>query len=110
MIKAILEKTTSTGVIANPLTVNKVLNSIGDAITFYNNGVSITDWVFTLKDIKPDQMTMLKTNGGKFNAVTVNGIWYEKLSDTSLQLFRAMANDTVETFVAANPTWVTPTS
>ncbi|SHN43568.1 LCP family protein [Cryptosporangium aurantiacum] len=110
LIKAILQKATSSGVITNPAKINDLLNSVGEAVTFYNNNVPITDWVFTLKGIKPDQMTMIKTNGGKFNAETVNGIWYEKLSDTSLELFRAMNNDTVDAFVQANPTWVTPAS
>ena len=110
LIRAILTKTTSSGVIANPLKVNKVLNSLSGALSFYNQKVSVADWIFTLKDIKPSQMTMLKTNGGKFNPETVDGRSYEVLSDTSLQLFQAMTNDDVASFVAANPTWVTPTA
>jgi LCP family protein required for cell wall assembly len=110
LVKAILSKTMSTGVITNPLKVNKVLNSLGDAISFYNNGVSVTDWIFTLKGIKPGQLTMLKTNEGKFNPEIVDGRSYEVLSDTSLQLFQSMTNDDVASFVAANPTWVTPAS
>jgi len=110
LIKAIMQKATTGGVLSSPTTISKLLNSLGNAITFYNNEVSITDWVFTLKGIKPDKLTMLKTNGGKFNAETVDGIWYEKLSDTSMDMLHAMNNDTVEEFVAANPTWVTPAS
>ncbi|MFI5952457.1 LCP family protein [Cryptosporangium sp. NPDC051539] len=109
LIKAIMQKATSSGVITNPVTVSKVLDSLGGAVTFYNNNVSITDWVFTLKGIKPEQLTMIKTNGGKFNAETVDGIWYEKLSDTSLEMLQAIKNDTVDQFVAANPTWVSAT-
>ena len=108
LIKAILAKTTSTGVITNPLKVNTVLNSLGDALSFYNNGVSLTDWIFTLKGIQPAQMTMLKTNNGTFNPETINGIWYEKLSDTSRQLLTSMTNDDVASFLAANPSWVSP--
>jgi LCP family protein required for cell wall assembly len=110
IIKAILAKTTSTGVITNPVKINSVLNSLGSALSFYNNGVSLTDWIFTLKGINPSKITMIKTNNGKFNSETVNGTSYEKLSDTSLQLFKSMADDDVASFVAANPTWVTPTS
>ncbi|WP_035854073.1 LCP family protein [Cryptosporangium arvum] len=110
LIKAIMQKATSGGVISSPTKISKVLGSLGDALTFYNNDVSITDWVFTLKGIKPDQLTMVKTNGGKFNAEVVNGIWYERLSDTSMDLLRAMNDDRMDDFVAANPTWVTPTT
>lgn len=108
LIKAIMQKATSSGVVTNPAKISGVLSSLGDALTFYNNDVPITDWVFTLKSIKPDKLTMIKTNAGKFNAETVDGIWYEKLSPTSLQLLRAMKDDSMDAFVAANPTWVTP--
>ncbi|WP_170323607.1 LCP family protein [Cryptosporangium phraense] len=106
LIKAIMQKATSSGVVTNPVKVNKVLESLGGAVSFYNNNVSITDWVFTLKGIKPEQLTMVKTNDGKFNAEMVDGIWYEKLSDKSLEMLQAIKNDTMDQFVAANPTWI----
>jgi polyisoprenyl-teichoic acid--peptidoglycan teichoic acid transferase len=105
-IKAVLRKTTSTGVIANPIKVNAVLKSVGKAVSFYNNNIDIADWIFTLKGVQPDNMTMIKTNGGTFNSVRINGIDYETLSPDSLQLLRSMTDDTVQTFVAGHPSWI----
>jgi LCP family protein required for cell wall assembly len=105
-LKAVLHKTTSTGVITNPIKVNGVLKSVGKAVSFYNNNVDIADWIFTLKGIKPDNMTMIKTNGGAFNPITVDGVSYETLSPDSLQLLKDMAADNMQTFVSSHPSWI----
>jgi LCP family protein required for cell wall assembly len=105
-LKALLHKTTSTGVITNPIKVNGVLKSVGKAVSFYNNNVDIADWIFTLKGIKPDNMTMIKTNGGAFNPVTIDGVAYETLSPDSLQLLKDMAADNVQAFVSSHQSWI----
>jgi LCP family protein required for cell wall assembly len=105
-LKAVLHKTTSTGVITNPIKVNGVLKSVGKAVSFYNNNVDITDWIFTLKGIKPDNMTMIKTNGGSFNSVKIDGVDYETLSPDSLQLLKDMATDNMQSFVSSHSSWI----
>ena len=72
-LKAVVAKTATTGVLANPIKVNAVLRSLDRTLTFYNNNVDIADWIFTLKDVKPGAVTMLKTNRGTYNSVTVDG-------------------------------------
>jgi LCP family protein required for cell wall assembly len=105
-IKAMLKKATSTGVITNPIKINAVLSSLKQAVSFYNNNIDIADWIFTLKDIKPDQMVTLKMNKGTFNSETINGTWYELLDDDSKALLQAIANDDVAAFVAQHPDMV----
>jgi len=105
-IKAVLSRTASTGVITNPGRVNAVLKSVGKAVSFYNNGVDIADWIFTLKDVRPAAMTMIKTNGGAFNPVRIGGVEYESLSPDSLRLFQDMAHDRVSAFLATHASWV----
>ena len=102
-IKAMLTKATSSGVISNPVTVTKVLNSVGQAVSFYNNNVSLVDWMFTLKGIKPANMVTLKVNNGTFHSETVNGQSYETLDDTSKALLTAIGQDQVGAFVQAHP-------
>ncbi|UWP87177.1 LCP family protein [Dactylosporangium fulvum] len=102
-IKAMAAKATSAGVVANPIKVNKVLNSVGRAVSFYDNNVELADWIFTLKGIKPDRMVTLKVNNGKFNSQSINGQWYEFLDDTAKELLTAIATNQVEAFVAAHP-------
>jgi LCP family protein required for cell wall assembly len=102
-IKAMLTKTMSTGVISNPFKVNAVLSSVGKAVSFYNNNVSVADWIFTLKDITPSKMVTLKTNGGTFHSETINGQSFEVLDDNSKQLLTSISSDNLATYVQAHP-------
>ena len=105
-LKALLQKATSTGVLANPLTLDSVLHNTAGAVSFDGNGYSVTDWLFNLRNIRPGDVTMVKTNGGQFNTQVIGGSDYEILDSTSMQLFQALRDDTVGAFVAANPGWV----
>ncbi|MEV8516515.1 LCP family protein [Dactylosporangium sp. NPDC051484] len=102
-IKAMLTKATSAGVITNPVKINEVLDSVGQAVSFYNNNVSLANWLFTLKGIKPDDMVTLKVNNGQYHSQTINGQSFETLDDTALALLAAVAQDRVGAFVAEHP-------
>ncbi|WP_433089565.1 LCP family protein [Dactylosporangium sp. CA-052675] len=105
-IKAMVKKAMSAGVLANPLKVNEVLNSVGKAVSFYNNDVSLADWIFTLKGINPDGMMTLRTNNGQFKTEIINGQSFEVLDQTALELLKAYGSDSVGPFVAAHPEMV----
>jgi len=105
-LRAVMDKATSTGVLTNPVKVNAVLKSLGKAVSFYNNGVDLADWLFTFKDLRPDDVVMVKTNEGTYNSLHEDGVSYETLSPDSEQLLASMASDTVDQFVASHPTWV----
>lgn len=102
-IKAMVKKATSAGVITNPLKVAEMLNKMGDAVSFYNNKIELTDWIFTLKGIDPDKMVTLKVNNGDFHSETVGGKSYEILDDTAKELLAAIIRDEVGPFVALHP-------
>ena len=105
-IKAMLTKATSAGIMTNPIKINQVLNSVGKAVSFYNNNVSLADWVFTLKGIKPSNMITLKVNNGQFHSQTIGGQSYEILDDNSKALLTAIGQDQVAAFVAQHPEMV----
>jgi LCP family protein required for cell wall assembly len=105
-IKAMLKKATSAGVIANPLKVTEMLNKMGDAVSFYNNNIPLTDWIFTLKGIKPDQMVTLKVNNGDYHSETIGGQSFEILDDNAKALLAAIVADQVGQFVADHPEMV----
>jgi anionic cell wall polymer biosynthesis LytR-Cps2A-Psr (LCP) family protein len=105
-IKAMVKKATSAGVITNPIKVTEMLNKMGDAVSFYNNNVSLADWIFTLKGITPNEMFTLKVNNGQFHSENIGGISYETLDDQSLQLLQAISADQVFQFVKQHPEFV----
>jgi LCP family protein required for cell wall assembly len=105
-LKALLEKATSAGMLTNPVKLNTILTQLGSTTTFDGNGYSATDWLFTLRDISSDRITMVRTNGGAYNTEVIGGSDYEILTPDSLELFRSMLDDRVGAFVAAHPSWV----
>lgn len=105
-LKAIAKGATSSGVITNPARLDSVLRAAGKALTVDTGGVPVTDWLLTISGIGGDNITMVKTNAGKYQSFKVDGESRERLTPESLQLFDAVRNDTVDTFVAAHTDWV----
>ncbi len=105
-LKALASRVTSAGLLTRPLALDSVLRATAGAVTFDGNGVSLVDWVYNLRDISPSKIVMVKTNGGQFNTEVVGGQDFEILTDTSMELFAALRDDTVGTFVATHPSWV----
>ena len=70
-IRAVVKKTLSNGVLTNPVKLDKVIRSAGQAFTFDGGGVNLADWIFTLKGIDPNALLMVKTNAGHFNSKTL---------------------------------------
>ncbi|WP_433054437.1 LCP family protein [Dactylosporangium sp. CS-033363] len=105
-IKAMAKKAMSAGVLANPIKGTEVLGQVGKAVSFYNNNVSLTDWMFTLKGVNPDGMMTLRTNNGQFKSETINGQSFEVLDQNALDLLQAFSTDNVGAFVAGHPEMV----
>jgi LCP family protein required for cell wall assembly len=104
-LRAVLQKATSTGVLTDPVKLDAVLRAAGQAVTVDGGGASLADWAFTLGGVGPGNLTLIRTNGGKFNSEQVNGQSVEVLDDVSRQLLDAVRDDTVGDFAAAHPDW-----
>ncbi|GII26293.1 putative transcriptional regulator [Planosporangium mesophilum] len=105
-VKALAKKTLSSGVVANPTKLDGVLRAAGQALTVDSGKFALSNWLFTLKDINPNNVAMIKTNAGNFHSEIIDGQAFETLDPTSLELFQAIRDDNVDSFVAANPSWV----
>jgi hypothetical protein len=94
----------------SPTKLPGLLNALGQTMTVDSGGVSLSDWVFAMRGIRPDDLVTIKTNDGKFNSRSVPGVGsVEILSDTSMQLLRDVKDDHVDSFAFDNPTWVANT-
>ncbi len=81
-----------------------LLAAVGRTMTVDDGGIPLEDWVFAMRGIRSDALTTLKTNDGKFNTENVSGVGSaEILDDVSMQMFDAIAEDDVESFVARHP-------
>ncbi|MFG1949565.1 LCP family protein [Micromonospora sp. NPDC048830] len=100
LIKAMAKKATENGTLTNPVKLNALMKAAGKALVLDVGGVPIADFIFTMRGVTGNDLTMLRTNGGRFNP-TADG--KEALSPLSLQMFQAVRNDKLAEFVYANP-------
>jgi LCP family protein required for cell wall assembly len=110
LIKAIVKKATSAGVLTNPAKLNSVIKAAGAAFIIDTQGVPVTDFMFGLKNIGASGLITLRTNAGKVTSQNVDGISYEKLSPLSVSLFKAVQEDKIEAFTTAHPEFVSNSS
>lgn len=108
-LKAILQQAVKDG-LNSPTKLPGLLNAFGKAMTVDSGGISLEDWVFAMKAIRPDNLVTLKTNEGKFHPESIAGLGeVETLSDTSRELMRAVKADKVGEFAQSFPTFVATT-
>ncbi|WP_099343948.1 MULTISPECIES: LCP family protein [unclassified Actinoplanes] len=108
LLKAILKTAVSQG-LDSPTKLPGLLTAVGKAMTVFRQGISLEDWVFGMRNLNPDDIVTLKTNGGKFHEVPSGVGSSEGLTADSVAMFKAAKDDTLEAFVQTHPTWVAKT-
>jgi anionic cell wall polymer biosynthesis LytR-Cps2A-Psr (LCP) family protein len=106
LLKAIVRQAMSPDVFTNLSTIGKLRDAAGDMLTLDLGDFGIEDWVLTLSSLRPDDIVMIRTNGGKFNSQMIDGIYYEYLSAESLELLKHVQSGTVFDFLTRHPDWV----
>ena len=69
--------------------------------------IGLDEWLFTFGHLRPSDMVLIKTNGGKLYNEGVVEEGNQSLMEESKQLLAALSSDTVADFVARHPDWVT---
>jgi anionic cell wall polymer biosynthesis LytR-Cps2A-Psr (LCP) family protein len=106
LVKAIYQTLDSSGTLTNPVKLNSFLNTLGQAATIDTGGVALGDWLYALRGLNPNELVCIAMNGGQFDSAKIGGEHVELLSDTSMQLLRALHDDTIADFIVAHPSWV----
>jgi LCP family protein required for cell wall assembly len=101
LIKAMAKKATEDGTLTNPVKLNTLIKAAGKALVLDTGGVPMIDLIFTMRGVTGNDLTMLRTNGGKFNP-TAGGA-REALSPQTMEMFKAIKEDKLAEFVYANP-------
>ena len=106
-LRAMIKEVTNKGLAKDPLKLDQVLRNTAKAFTFYGQGIRLEDWVFAFRDMDPGQITMVKTNGGKFSSQVLAGIGsVEIFTEESQQMFAALRGGDIDDFLLAHPDWV----
>ncbi|MDR7276824.1 LCP family protein [Catenuloplanes atrovinosus] len=103
LIKAIVDKATTRGVLTDLGKLNDLVAAAGDAFVLDTGDASIADYVFTLRNLRADDMVLLKTNAGKTNTQFINGTSFEMLDQPSMDMLTAAKNGTLDTFLTQHP-------
>jgi LCP family protein required for cell wall assembly len=103
LIKAMAKKAMDSGVISNPIKLNGLVKSAGEAFVLDTGGTPIADFVFTMRGVAANDLVMLRTNDGHFNSVKEGAEEREQLKPISLEMFKAVKEDKLAEFIAANP-------
>lgn len=109
-IKALAREAKAQGLTTNPGKALTLMETVGSALSMWTNGEKLEDWFFTLKDIAGGDIAMIKTNNGWYNSANVEGTSAEGLSETSKQMFTALANGKITDFLQAHPDWLSKES
>jgi LCP family protein required for cell wall assembly len=115
-IKAVMDKVYAKG-LSDPTKLLGLVNSLSKAFSFDKRGVSLSNWIFTLKSITPSSLYMLKTNDGKFVSPPgpSDGHGSEQwLNDDSIALLNDARDDNgsadpIATFIETHPDWIANT-
>ena len=97
---AVFSQVLSKGTLTDVTKFGALRKAAGNLLTLDLGGVSITDWIFTFKHLRANDMQLIKTNAGKFNGAKINGIDYEFLTQETKDLLRALHDDRIAEFLA----------
>jgi polyisoprenyl-teichoic acid--peptidoglycan teichoic acid transferase len=105
-LKALIKEMSDKG-LTDPTKLPGFLNSLGKAINFDRGGISLTDWIFTLKGITPASIMTIKINDGMYDKYTGPAPdSRQSLTPDSMDLLKDLQLDKIDSFVAQHPDWV----
>lgn len=108
-LRALMKQAVDNG-LSSPQKLPGLLKAVGSTMTVDDGGIPLEDWVFAMRDVKPDELVTLKTNDGEFHSDDIPGIGsVEILTELSLQMLKAVRNDDLAAFIQSHPEVVAQT-
>ena len=103
-LRAVLQAARDQGLIRNPLRLDEFIRAVGSSLIVDTNGVSVADLALALRGIAPSSIVGVRLpSHGEY----VGGISYAfPYEDQAATLYRAIVDDTLDTWVTANGMWV----
>jgi LCP family protein required for cell wall assembly len=102
-LKAFLSQALTTGVIANPLKLDALLRAVGSALTVDPGAYRLTDLVYALRGIRPNNVTGIKVP-------TSPDMWGNQsvvvATRDATSLFAALRQDTLDEWARTHKRWV----
>jgi polyisoprenyl-teichoic acid--peptidoglycan teichoic acid transferase len=100
-LKAVLTQATDSGLLTDPLRLDRVLRAAGESLTFSGRGHGLTDYLIALRHLRPDDLTTVQLPGASVG----HGSGYrgEELRPVADAFFAAVAEDRTAEYLAEHP-------
>jgi LCP family protein required for cell wall assembly len=108
-VMAVFKQLASAGTLTDITKFSALKDALGQLLTLDLNGTDVTDWIFSFKNLRPSDVTMVQTNGGNYVSKDVDGKSYQLLSADSIRLLQALKNDQIAGFLQLHPDWIANT-
>jgi LCP family protein required for cell wall assembly len=102
-LKALLAQARSSGALANPMKLDGLLQSIGRSLTVDTGSASLTDLIFALRRLGPDDLTGIRL---PYTLDTVGDQSIVRATDEADGLYRALRTDDLQGWTSEHPQWV----
>jgi polyisoprenyl-teichoic acid--peptidoglycan teichoic acid transferase len=104
VIKAIISKIFSSGIISNPLRIAAIVKALGNTLVVDARGRGVLELAYALRNLQPTVLTLVGLPG---SSVYSGGQYIgEALLSIQSSYFAALRADKLDTFVKANPNLV----
>jgi LCP family protein required for cell wall assembly len=102
-LKALFEQALSRGVASNPIKLDGIIRAVGNSLTVDTNGVPLDELVFSLRAVQPSTLVGIKLPS---YPTMIGNTSYVLPYPGAGSLYRAIAQDTVDSWLLANQAWV----
>jgi LCP family protein required for cell wall assembly len=102
-VKAVLDQVATAKVLANPVRLDNLLQSIAASMTVDLGPMALTDLVFALSGLGTDSLTGLRI---PYDLQMIGDVSYVVATDEAESLWSALRTDTLAEWAAAHPEWV----
>ena len=102
-LKALLQQARTSGTLANPVKLDGLLQSVGRSLTVDTGTTPLTDLIFALRGLGPDDLTGIRL---PFALDMVGDQSIVRATDEADGLYRALRTDDLQNWADDHPQWV----
>jgi LCP family protein required for cell wall assembly len=103
---AVFKKLLSSETLTDVRKVGALRDAAGDLLTVDLGGVPLLDWLFSFRNLRAVDVTLIKTNAGKYATQRVGDQDFEEVTQDTLALLGAVQSDRVASFLLEHPDWI----
>jgi LCP family protein required for cell wall assembly len=102
-LRAVFDRAQAKNLTSNPIELDRFIRAIGESLTVDTNGAPIDELLFGLRNVDPNHLMGLQVPSAP---EMIGGISYIIEKPESEDLYAALRDDTLDSWVVENPTWV----